>query len=231
MNLYPLSQIEKAIKSLCPEIWGNIVSQKQLALTEEYLWEELVNCILSSQVKYELSFAVTQRLKEKGLLGFDIGEDMLEQELASFLSLPIELSGRLTKYRFPNIKAKQIATARKNIYGEGGSLRAALNEISDPADIREFLVESVPGVGMKQASMYLRNVRNSYDLAIIDTHVLNYMRMNDLTLKKSNSISKTQYLTKESTLVKYSSKFGYPVGCVDYAIWIVMRVARKEGYL
>ena len=45
------------------------------------------------------------------------------------------------------------------------------------------------------------------------------------------SFGKKEYLTNEELLIQYASGIGYPVGCVDWAIWIVMRVARKEGYV
>jgi N-glycosylase/DNA lyase len=141
------------------------------------------------------------------------------------------VDGRSIKYRFPNTKAKQIAAARKNIYGCGISLREMLDKYSESSDLRAALVKLVPGLGMKQASMYLRNVSNSFELAVIDSHVLKYMNVIDLIKKVPSSISKARYLAKENMLTKYTERFGYPVGCVDYAIWIVMRVASKDGYL
>ena len=84
---------------------------------------------------------------------------------------------------------------------------------------------------MKQASMYLRNVSNSSELAVIDSHILKYMNILNLIKKVPTTISNAQYLVKENMLTKYTEKFGYPVGCVDYAIWVVMRVASKGGHL
>ncbi|MCD4743060.1 MAG: hypothetical protein K8R67_11360, partial [Desulfobacteraceae bacterium] len=118
-----------------------------------------------------------------------------------------------------------------NIYGCGLSLREIQEKYSDPSELRTVLVDLVPGLGMKQASMYLRNVSNSLELAVIDSHVLKYMSIMSLIKKVPSSISKVRYLAKENILTKYTKKFGYPVGCVDYAIWIVMRVAQKGGYL
>lgn len=224
-------QLDSTIGALCPDIWSNIQLASEVEPTEEKLWEELVCCILSSQVKFELSHAVTQTLKSKGLLGIGPTDYFYENRLRDFLRAPVLVEGRSIKYRFPNSKANQITTARENIYGSGGSLQDLLDEYSDPLELRNVLVKSVPGLGMKQASMYLRNVSNTYELAVIDSHVLNYMNVMDLVEEIPSTMSKSQYLNNESLLTKYATKFSYPVGCVDYAIWIVMRVARKGGYL
>lgn len=224
-------QLDSAIGALCPEIWGNMQSISETDHSESKLWEELVCCILSSQVKFELSQAVTRNIKRNGLLDLKVFDSSYEDRLGEILRSPVMIDNRAVKYRFPNTKAKQITVARDNIYGSGISLRKILGEYSDPSELRIALVNLVPGLGMKQASMYLRNVSNSFELAVIDVHVLRYMNVLNLVKKIPSTISKTQYLVKENMLTKYAEKFGYPVGCVDYAIWIVMRVARKDGYL
>jgi len=224
-------QLDSAIDALCPEIWKNMSSASEAEPTEEMLWEELVCCILSSQVKFELSQAVTNKLKHQNLLHSKEPNDFYEEQLGVSLRSPVNVKGRSIKYRFPNIKAKQIAAARKNIYENGNGLLNMLSEHSEATDLRTSLVNIVPGLGMKQASMFLRNVSNTFDLAIIDSHVLKYMNVLNLIQTTTNTISKTQYLVKEDKLSRYAEKFGYPVGCVDYAIWIVMRVASKDGYL
>ncbi len=231
MNAICTAQLDSAIGALCPEIWDNMQLVSEAEHSEEKLWEELVCCVLSSQVKFELSHAVMQNLKHNGLLDIKILDYSYEDRLGDSLRSSVMVDGRSIKYRFPNTKAKQIAAARENIYGRGIRLREMLDKYSEPLDLRVALVKLVPGLGMKQASMYLRNVSNSFELAVIDSHVLKYMSMMNLVKKIPSAISKAQYLVKENKLTKYSEKFGYPVGCVDYAIWIVMRVARKDGYL
>ncbi len=231
MNALCVENIDSAVNALCPKIWCNMQSITKNDFPENQLWEELVCCILSSQVRFEVSQAVTQNLKHHGLLGLKKFDSSYEDQLGKVLRTPVSIDKCSVKYRFPNSKAKQIAAAWKNIYGSSLSLREILNEYSEPLSLRTMLVDLVPGLGMKQASMYLRNVANSFDLAVIDSHVLRYMNMLNLVKKLPSTISKSQYLLKETKLTKYIKKFGYPVGCVDYAIWIVMRVARKEGYV
>ncbi len=231
MNAIHTEQLDSAVSALCPEIWNNMQSISETDYSESKLWEELVCCVLSSQVKFELSQAVTRNIRRNGLLDLKVFDSSYEDRLREILRSPVMVDGRAVKYRFPNAKARQIAAARENIYGSGISLREILDGYSEPSELRTALINLVPGLGMKQASMYLRNVSNSFELAVIDVHVLRYMNVLDLVKKVPPTISKTQYLVKENMLTKYAKKFGYPVGCVDYAIWIVMRVARKDGYL
>ena len=231
MNAVYAEQLDATISALCPDIWSNMQSVSKIEHVEEKLWEELVCCVLSSQVKFELAQEVTQNLKHNGLLDIGIIDYSYEDRLGEILRSPVMVDGHPIKYRFPNTKTKQIAAARENIYGSGFRLREILDTFSEPSELRAALVELVPGLGMKQASMFLRNVSNSLELAVIDSHVLKYMNVMNLVKKVPSTISKAQYLVKENKLAKYSEKFGYPVGCVDYAIWIVMRVACKDGYL
>ncbi len=224
-------QIDSTIGVLCPDIWGSMQSVSDTEYSEEKLWEELVCCVLSSQIKFEVSQAVTQSLKHNGLLDLGTLGYLYEDRLRECLKSPVMVDSHSVRYRFPNIKAQQIAGARENIYGSGISLREMMGKYSESSELRAALVKLVPGLGMKQASMYLRNVSNSFELAVIDSHVLKYMNAMNLVEKIPSTISKAQYLVKENILTKYAEKFGYPVGCVDYAIWIVMRVARKGGYL
>lgn len=224
-------RINTAIYEVCHDIWPDMNKNSNSGYSEELLWEELVNCILSSQVKFELSSAFLESLKQKKLLDFNQDIDSYEEDLVCALKSPVLVGERLVKYRFPNAKAKQISNAKRNIYSEGLSLKALFDEYPNSLELRTVLVNLVPGLGMKQASMFLRNMSKSFDLAVIDSHILKYMNIVNLIKNVPVSISKLQYLQKEKILKEYTNKFDYPIGCVDYAIWVVMRVAGKEGYL
>jgi N-glycosylase/DNA lyase len=74
--------------------------------------------------------------------------------------------------------------------------------------------------------MFLRNSGISYDLAVLDRHVLNYMSVIGLYQGAERAISKlSQYHTQEDKLISYANRLGFAVGLLDWAIWIVMRVA------
>ncbi|MCD4741766.1 MAG: hypothetical protein K8R67_04695, partial [Desulfobacteraceae bacterium] len=123
MNSIYTKQIDSTISILCPEIWSKMHLVLETEHSEDKLWEELVCCVLSSQVKFELSQAVTQNLKRNGFLDIEVLDCSFENRLGECLKSPVIVDGRSIKYRFPNVKAKQIAAARENIYGCGLSLR------------------------------------------------------------------------------------------------------------
>ena len=146
MNSICTEKLDSAINALCPEIWDNMQSVSKIDHSEESLWEELVCCVLSSQVKFELSQAVTQNLKDNGLLELGILDKSYEEQLGELLRAPVMVDGRPIKYRFPNIKAKQITAARENIYENGSSLREMQDKYSEISELRIALVNSVPGL-------------------------------------------------------------------------------------
>ena len=104
-----------------------------------------------------------------------------------------------------------------------------INSFSNAAKGRDWLVNYAPGLGPKQASMFLRNVGISYELAILDRHVLNYMTALGIYSGKTLSISGlTQYRQYEIALREHARGLNCAVGMLDWAIWIVMRVANKN---
>jgi N-glycosylase/DNA lyase len=76
--------------------------------------------------------------------------------------------------------------------------------------------------------MFLRNIGASYDLAIIDRHVIAYMGAIGLAPDVRACIGNLSgYGRHETLLQKHANGLGYPVGLLDWAIWIVMRVAGR----
>lgn len=122
---------------------------------------------------------------------------------------------RKSGYRFYNIKAKYIVEARK-FYDK-------LNVIKDIAEknvfeAREYLVNNILGLGMKESSHFLRNV-GYFNLAIIDRHVLQFLRENNIITDDLKHLSKTRYIILEGVLRSIAKRFGYEVGVFDLFIW------------
>ena len=229
------SALECAVKAICPHVFERIDINSNDKLNEETLWEELICCILSSQVSYEVAQAATFELVKSGLIGLTPNFSnfrKFEEDVRALLQKPLRVRDRNIRYRFPNVRAQQIVQVHKTVSKLGGSLSKIVYEVKQPQELRDYLIEILPGIGPKQASMFLRNIGISYDLAILDRHVLNYMHAtNIVTNAGARSFGKREYLSTEMKLLKYAEELGYPVGCVDWAIWIVMRVAIREGYV
>jgi N-glycosylase/DNA lyase len=155
-------------------------------------------------------------------------QSSVKRELVELLSTPFLLNTRYRRYRFPNVRASQIAAAFCIVGHEAGSLANLLGAYPDVLDARSWLVANVPGVGPKQASMFLRNATGSYNLAVLDRHVIQYIRMIGLfTVTNCDVVKIEKYERCETQLRSHAEYLGYAVGLLDWAIWIVMRTASR----
>jgi N-glycosylase/DNA lyase len=229
MTLYTSECLSNAVAAICPDIESRLIDASN-PLNERHLWWELSSCILSSQVPYSLAIAFSDMIDAERLLFNDYHDTKaLIQRLVGVLSTPLVVEGRPRTYRFPVARAHHLAAARAVITAEKCSLREFVDSFQDAMEARAWFVKYVPGVGPKQASMFLRNAGASYDLAILDRHVLNYMsKLGIYSGTKLFISSLTQYRQHEAILREHAQELDCPVGLLDWAIWIVMRVANRN---
>jgi N-glycosylase/DNA lyase len=225
-------RLRNSVRVLCPLIEDRIRARSTNYWREYDLRKELIGCILGSQVRHEMAVAATANLEQAGLLDDDWWSGDRGDGFESNVFLV--LSGRRhnlhcrSHYRFPKARASQLAQARCIL--AKGSLTARLENDQDPKRTRQCLIEDIPGLGPKQASMFLRNIGKSYDLAILDTHVLRFMDMQDiLPIEKARIGTVAGYERAERILVDYADTLGYPAGYLDWAIWATMKAARELG--
>lgn len=220
------ARLEYAVAAICPEIEER-AKRSQGVLDERNLWWELSCCLLSSQVPYGLAVAIADALDERQLLlNTSVSQDELAQEIFGVLRQPVEVNGSLRNYRFPRSKSVQLASARASVSLQSGNLCSLISAFENAASARAWLVSNVSGIGPKQASMFLRNAGISYELAVLDRHVLKYMTAIGLYDGTERAIAKlSQYHRHENTLILHADRLGFAVGLLDWAIWIVMRVA------
>ncbi|MDX9708487.1 MAG: hypothetical protein RBT64_02935 [Trichloromonas sp.] len=225
---YESKQISRAVAAICPDIRDR-VSKAEIPTDERRLWWELSSCILSSQVPYPLSTAAANAIDNDGILhDKQTNESKRAKRLEKLLSAPLEVDGKQRAYRFPVARARQLAAAHGVIMDTHGSLGELIHNFETASEARSWFVKYVPGIGPKQASMFLRNAGVSYELAILDRHVLNYMTKLGMYSGDSYSISGlTKYRRHEQALIEHAQELDCPVGLLDWAIWIVMRVANR----
>jgi N-glycosylase/DNA lyase len=215
--------------AIAPEIERRIAERRFPLLDERLLWAEMSCCILSSQVPYRTALAAARLLDNEGVLynRLTLRHEVLESRLRNLLGSPIDVDGKQQRYRFPDSRAVQIAGAWNAVRRERGTLSQLLADAREQPDLmREWLVCNVPGLGPKQASMFLRNVGVSYDMAVIDRHVLRYMSITGICneLTSARLMSLRTYRDFESRLRDRAQELGHAVGVMDWAIWIVMRL-------
>ncbi len=177
-----LGSINRAIRALCPVIEERINSRSHSEWREIDLRKELVGCVLGSQVRHEMAVAATENLEASGLMAdrwwcnsLDDGFGTMVFEVLSGNCVGLKHSGG---YRFPSARAQQLEKARNSLVRI--PLKDRVLSGKSPFEIRKQLISDIPGLGPKQASMFLRNIGMSYDLAILDVHVLRFLKIQAL---------------------------------------------------
>lgn len=162
---------------------------------EDYLYE-LIFCILTPQSKAEKCWQAVQELKkcklEKGKI-----ENCLK-----------------TKTRFYRNKTKYLIEASK----KWGEIKKEL-ETENPIEIRRFLVKNVKGLGMKEASHFIRNIGKSNNhLAILDRHILRKLQELKI-INKIPNLTEKNYLETENKMKDFSKKTNIPLDDLDLLFW------------
>lgn len=112
------------------------------------------------------------------------------------------------------------------------SIRRILTSCIDERTARARIMSVAVGIGPKQASLFLRNIGYAENLAILDTHILKYMKVVGLVPQILKTVSYSpKYEDIERILINYATKFKESLACLDTAIWIVMRSCWKEVIL
>lgn len=226
--IFAREALSNAVLAIYPDIEKR-ATQGFIEPSEQELWRELSCCLLSSQVSYSMAQAAAQAVANQYLMERPYCENLVA-EIEDVLRTKVCFDGRQRSYRFPASRAKQLAASRCQIDKKFGSLTEMLNSFEEPLSARRWLVEYAPGIGPKQASMFLRNIGFSYDLAIIDRHVLSYMdAVNLLDGGNGSSYRLNDYLRQEKLLQDHANKIGTKIGFLDWAIWIVMRVRDQSA--
>ncbi len=202
-------------------------------LQERTLWYELGACLLGSQVRFEQAAIAAQQLKAAGLLWErpdlrQIGR--FERAVAEILLRPLKMkNGQRARYRFPRSRAALLRRAAVAIYSNGGTIRELLNAASCGQEARCRLVTVIPGIGPKQASLFLRNVSYADDLAVLDVHVLRYMRWIEAAPNIGLRLqSLSEYERIEERFRRHAVEMGVPVGHLDLAVWVTVRALVEE---
>ncbi|WP_445372048.1 hypothetical protein ACH518_04685 [Methylomonas sp. HW2-6] len=233
--------INQTIRDMCLEIkaQGRGLKNWQLNTEEELLYEAAV-CVIGSQMKFETAVAIADRLRDTYLLlpqrvGFDCVT--LESNIANTLSEPLPVFDnngvtRWIKPRFKNRIASLLTLTISEIYGKSNTIRQLLLRAETAKEARELLVQNVWGFGPKQASLFLRRIGYCADLAVLDVHVLDYLRITRGVTISPSKLGRLQFYEEiEDDFREIAIEFGYSVGCVDLATWLTMRVAKREAYL
>ena len=162
------------------------------------IFRELCFCLMTA------NFSASGGIKIQNEIGKGFF-NLSESELAKKLS---ELG-----HRFPNARAKYIILAQPF----KDNIKEILEKIKDEIKMREWVVENVKGIGMKEASHFLRNIGYK-NLAIIDFHIIDLLVRNNL-IKKPKTITPRKYIEIENLLRELANKTNTNLGELDLYLW------------
>ena len=161
---YLISQLRKS--NVGKEVSKRMVEFSMVPRDFNSLFRELVFCILTAGTSADLGLRTINHL---GNTIFTGNEKQIQKKLKEV-------------YRFHTVRAKYIYDARSKFRN--------IN-IKSP-NIREVLVDKIKGLGMKEASHFLRNV-GFKNYAIIDFHIVDFLVKNRM-IEKPKAITPKKYL-------------------------------------
>ncbi len=198
LSLYKNKAIKKRIKSRLAYL------QRIYKRGGDRLWAELVFCLLTPQSKARNACAAVIELYKNGLLH--------SKDKTS-------ISNVLKKHiRFHNNKSLYIIEASDKF----DELWQMIKNTDDKIDLRNKLFKVIKGMGMKEASHFLRNIGFGHHIAILDRHILRVMDSlgimpNHISIKDSLTLGR--YLEIEASLAEYSKQTKIPLEYIDFIFW------------
>lgn len=174
------------------------------------LKEEVGACLLGGHgIPSSIGLAAFQQVKDRGAFG---DEPPPEDMLLEWLKEPMNIDGRMVRYRFAKQKARYLSAALQKLsteYPPQGSGRG----------LRDWLLD-VPGIGYKTASWVARNWLDADDVAILDIHILRAGQLGKFL--DSNLTVERNYLQLEDQFIRFSKGLGVRASELDALIWLEM---------
>lgn len=171
------------------------------------IFQELCFCILTPQAKAVSCDGAIKSLRNHNLL-----LKGCERAVRKHLKGAV---------RFHNKKAKYLIGARNRFKTDKGFDIKSKIDTNDPFKAREWLAENVKGLGLKEASHFLRNIGLGKDLAILDVHILKNMKRYGIVKDIPSSLTKKRYLEFEEKMRGFSRKTKIPLGELDLLFWSI----------
>jgi len=90
-------------------------------------------------------------------------------------------------------------------------------------------LSSIFGVGPKSARFFLVHSRPNQQLAVLDTHILAYLRSRGVTAPKSTPSSRVVYLMLEQRFLSFVEESGLSVAEFDLQLWKERTKSKEES--
>lgn len=165
--------------------------------TNDELFEELCYCILTANCKAQTCMNI---------------QITFPHSFSNASKKQIYAHLKNHQYRFPNIRAQYIIEAQS--YSD--QLQQILNNNKE-VQRRDWLIKNIKGLGIKEASHFLRNVGYE-NYAIIDTHIISLLQRYHI-VQKPKTLSKKKYLSIEKQLKGLAEETNLTCASLDLYLW------------
>ncbi len=171
------------------------------AVPQDAWFYELCYCLLTPQSRAVHADSVVQSLVESRF--FETGCDVLHL-----------LSNKEAYIRFHNVKHNRLHAIRQ----QWSIIENLLMEQIEAESKRTKLVQTVNGLGMKEASHFLRNI-GYRGLAIIDRHLITNLVRCGVHTDAPSVASASQYLAVEAAFRLYAAQVRIDLDELDLLFW------------
>jgi len=199
-----MNELVKIVNKLKNSDIKNVIDKKMLEFenlgkkNSNEIFKELCFCFMTANFSAQGGIKIQNEIND-GFL------HLSEEELAKKLS---ELG-----HRFPNARASFVFEART--YKD--NLKDLLDSIRTDEGKREWIIENIKGIGMKEASHFLRNIGHK-NIAIIDFHIVDLLAKHDL-IERPKTLTLKKYLEIEEILKQLTHKTNTNLGELDLYLW------------
>lgn len=175
------------------------------AVPQESWFYELCYCLLTPQSRAVHADSVVRALIESRF--YETGGDVLHL-----------LRNKDTYIRFHNVKHKRLHAIREAWPEIDTLIMHATPDMQGAEDVRVALVHQVGGLGMKEASHFLRNI-GFRGLAILDRHLLTNLVRCEVYFEVPRVASASQYLGVEADFRCLSDAVSIDLDELDLLFW------------
>ncbi|MCK4967489.1 MAG: N-glycosylase/DNA lyase [Candidatus Aenigmarchaeota archaeon] len=202
-NVIDLKQLYEQKKD---EITTRLTHFKQIyKLSDEHIFQELSFCLCTPQSSAKSCDKAIKGLMQLNLL---------------YAGTAHEIAQNLFGVRFHNNKSRYIVLARDFFTKNNKiTIKQQLDKFNNIFELRDFLVNNIKGMGMKEASHFLRNIGKGDNLAILDRHILKNLQHYGAITHIPKTISNEKYEKIESDLREFSKNINIPPSHLDLLFW------------
>jgi N-glycosylase/DNA lyase len=163
---------------------------------------ELLYCLLTPQTSAQNAERVVEQLRQ-----------------VEFENSPIDpepfLRSKSNYIRFHRTKANHLL----NLKEDYPAVLGLLAKDHPPFELREHLLKQVKGIGLKEATHFLRNIGRNGGLAILDRHILRNLKRYGVIRSSPKSLTRKKYLSIERRFIRFSERIGLPIDELDLLFW------------